>query len=260
VEKRQARDLARLRGPFQGVWNIVRFNWHFYALALGSIVGLVGLGHRAVGPWAVAAQLAAGLAGASTLISLLVSYYVYDLAGLYALAWAGRAGVGQVVVNVNAGFDETSSLLAAKLQPAELKVFDFYDPARHTEASIRRARRAYPAYPGTQTVATGRLPLADASVDSVFAILVAHEIRDAAERAQFFGELCRICKPGGQVFVTEHLRDLPNFLAYNLGSFHFHSRASWLQTFAAAGLQLGQELKQTPFISTFVLIKDGNPT
>jgi SAM-dependent methyltransferase len=242
------------------VWNIVRFNWHFYALSLGMVAGLLGLGAWLGGAWATAAQVVAGLAVAGTLTSLLVSYYVYDLAGLYALPWAGRAGVGQVVANFNAGFDETSALLAAKLQPAELKVFDFYDPAKHTEVSIRRARRAYPAYPGTQSVGTGCLPLADASVDSVFAILSAHEIRDAPERVQFFREINRICKPGGQVFVTEHLRDLPNFMAYNFGFFHFHRRASWLQTFGAAGLHLAHELKQTPFISTFVLVKHGNPT
>ncbi len=37
----------------------------------------------------------------------------------------------------------------------------------------------------------------------------------------FFNELNRVLKPNGQIVVTEHLRDLNNFLAYNIGFFHF---------------------------------------
>ncbi|MES2649184.1 MAG: hypothetical protein V4717_20065 [Bacteroidota bacterium] len=40
---------------------------------------------------------------------------------------------GDTIINVHAGFDETSSLLAARYPAAFLKVFDFYDPLKHTE-------------------------------------------------------------------------------------------------------------------------------
>jgi hypothetical protein len=51
------------------------------------------------------------------------------------------------------------------------------------------------------------------------------------------------------------LRDLPNFMAYNIGYFHFLSKASWLDTFEKTQLTLKTELKITPFISTFLLEK-----
>ena len=89
-------------------------------------------------------------------------------------------------------------------------------------------------------------------------IFAAHEIRNEEERSLFFKELARILKPGGNIVVTEHLKDLPNFMAYNIGFLHFHSKRSWLTTFKSADLILKKETKQTPFISTFILCKNGN--
>ena len=97
------------------------------------------------------------------------------------------------------------------------------------------------------------------SADKILLILAAHEIRNGNERIAFFKELNRIIKPTGQIYVTEHLRDTANFIAYNIGFFHFYSKKSWLDTFAKANLAISQEIKQTPFISTFILVKNGNP-
>jgi SAM-dependent methyltransferase len=162
-------------------------------------------------------------------------------------------------VNIHAGFDETSILLRQKYIstsiPGQLNVFDFYDPAKHTEISIKRARNAMTPFPGTIPIQTGHLPLPDQYADVVFNILAAHEIRDESERVTFFKEIHRILKPGGKVVVTEHLRDLPNLLAYNIGFFHFHSKITWLQTFYAADFDVETTIKITPFITTFILTK-----
>jgi hypothetical protein len=88
--------------------------------------------------------------------------------------------------------------------------------------------------------------------------LAAHEIRNDSERIIFFKELSRILTPEGKVIVTEHLRDIPNFLTYNIGFLHFHSKATWYKTFATAGLAVNKEIKTTPFISTFILTKYGS--
>ncbi len=161
------------------------------------------------------------------------------------------------IVNINAGFDETSNLLRSKFANSELVVFDFYDPAKHTEVSIKRARKAYPPFPNTQQVKTNHLPLQDNSTEKVFAILSAHEIRNDDERNSFFKELRRALTATGQIIVTEHLRDTANFLAYNIGAFHFHSKASWLKAFQSSGLRVVEEIKITPFITTFILDKNG---
>ncbi len=69
---------------------------------------------------------------------------------------------------------------------AHLQVFDFYDPHLHTEISIKRARKAYPAHPNTQSIQTSSIPLPNEVADSIFLVLAAHEIRNHAERARFF--------------------------------------------------------------------------
>lgn len=244
------------RKPFQGVLNIIRFNWPFYVVALLVVLLIV-----IAGSYFDKAQLfylVALLITAGTMLSLLVSLYIYDLSGLYNLDWIDVDETAHYIVNIHAGFDETSVLLQQQYPHAQLDIIDFYDPVKHTEPSIKRARKAYPVLPQTVQADTGNLPLQDNLADKLFVIFSAHEIRDISERELFIRELIRVVKPGGQIYITEHLRDVPNFLAYNIGFFHFYSRKSWLESFDKTGLQLSEERKSTPFISTFILTKNDN--
>ncbi|BAV06420.1 Methyltransferase domain-containing protein [Filimonas lacunae] len=250
--------MEAVRKPFQGVSNIVRFNWHFYLLSLLFIVLLLLLSGVAVTLLQHIITVLCLLAGFTIIVSLLVSCYIYDLSKLYQFRWIQPTGAEKVVVNINAGFDETSALLENRFTHSQLIVLDFYDPVKHTEVSIKRARKAYPAYPGTQTITTARLPLANNTADKIFLILAAHEIRNEQERIAFFKELRRIVKHGGEICIVEHLRDTANLLAYNIGAFHFHSKPTWHKTFQAANLDIRQEIKLTPFISTFILQKHGD--
>lgn len=247
------------RSPFQGVLNIIRFNWHFYVFAL-FVFALLFWTIDYVSPgYQIWLRLGLFAAVTTTIISLLVSFYIYDLSALYKLTWMDKclSAAPASIANINAGFDETSLLLQQKFPQAKLAVFDFYDPRQHTEISIKRARKAYPLHPNTLPVTTAHLPLDENSLDVAFAILAAHEIRNQQERSLFFVELRRVIKPAGQIIVVEHLQDVANFLAYNIGFRHFHPLSVWRQTFAQAGLQLQQEQKITPFISAFVLKKNG---
>ncbi len=248
-----------MRKPFQGVWNIIRFNWQFYVLAIIATIILLLFRNNFDQALRVTADILLVLIMGSTLISLLVSCYIYDFSNLYKLSWLDHLTIRDngKIININAGFDETSLLLKHKFPNSELVVFDFYDPAKHTEVSIQRARIAYPPFPNTQHVKTNHLPLQDNSIEIVFAILSAHEIRNTDERNLFFKELHRVLTAKGQIIVTEHLRDTANFLAYNIGAFHFHSKASWLQSFRSSGLRVVEEIKTTPFITTFILNKNG---
>ena len=252
----------RKRG--EGVRNIVRFNWHFYAAAAVGALGLAAA--LALAPensvWQLGCRLALLAVLLPTLVSLGVSWYVYDASGLYAFGWlpplAGPSP--RRLLNIHAGFDETSALLRQQFPAAELRVFDFYDPALHTEVSIRRARAAAAPYPGTEAVRPHALPLPAAATDWVLVLLAAHEIREPAQRVAFLREIRRVLAPGGRAVVLEHLRDPANFLAYTIGFLHFYSRATWLAAFRGAGLHLLHEQKLTPFLSAFILIPndDGN--
>jgi ubiquinone/menaquinone biosynthesis C-methylase UbiE len=85
----------------------------------------------------------------------------------------------------------------------------------------------------------------------------AHEIRDQEERIQFFKEINRVLTTDGSVVIVEHLRDIPNLLAYTVGVFHFFSKKNWLKSFSTADLYLQKEIKITAFVSTFILTKNG---
>ena len=247
-----------IRKPFQGVLNIIRFNWHFYVMAIVLVVVLVLVAGYFSKPLPLTIYLICIVISGSTFISLLTSIYIYDLSGLYELKWIDQQNSEKIIVNINAGFDETSELLQTKFKKAELIALDFYDPKKHTEVSIKRAREAYPPFPKTKQIQTSDLQLESNSADKIFVILSAHEIRDENERITFFKELTRVIKPSGQIYVTEHLRDANNFFAYTIGFFHFYSKGSWVRIFKNAELTIQREIKLTPFISTFILTKNGN--
>ncbi len=245
------------RKSFQGVCNIIRFNWHFYVLVLILVVLLTFLIPSIWIKFSIFAYIAAMGIFSVTLISLLVSYYVYDYSKLYALKWLGDLD-HKKVVTIHAGFDETSTIIEEKFKHIDLTICDFYDPKKHTEVSIKRARKAYQPHPDTIEISTTKLPFKNNAFDVAILILSAHEIRDKEERIQFFKEVKRVTRAEGKVFVTEHLRDRYNFLAYTIGFLHFYSRKVWKETFRKAQLSIQDEIQSTVFITTFILEHDRN--
>jgi len=247
------------RKPLQGIKNIIRFNWHFYLFAVVIVIVLLYCATMMPGGYRFALMVIIALTLISTFTSLIVSWYIYDHSNIYTLNWLNSINIepGKNMVNINAGLDETSYILSQKYKPLNLTILDFYDPEKHTEISIARARRAYPAYPGTVSVATSNLQLAANSIDYAFLLFAAHEIRDSGERIDFFRHLNQSLAPDGRVVILEHLRDTVNFMAYNMGYNHFYSQKSWVATFKKAGLNIETELKVTPFLTAFVLQKNG---
>jgi SAM-dependent methyltransferase len=247
------------RRPFQGVWTIIRFNWHLHAIALAAIALMLAGAVFLSGLAAMICALLAVCAAFSVVLSLLATWHAYDASRLYQMSWlAPEMQDVRHVANIHAGFDETTALCQSAFPGIDWHVFDFYDPEKHTEISIRRARRANPASPETMPIRTDHIPLDDRSLDRALLILAAHEIRDHDERVAFFRELKRALAPGGRVIVTEHLRDLANIAAYSIGAWHFHPRAEWLATFQAAGFHVAREFHNNLLITTFVLEPDAN--
>ena len=249
--------MDKQRTYLTGVGNIIRFNWGFYAAGIGIITILLVIASFTEGPvkWWLNMLAMAGFI--PLFLSLAASWYVYDLSGFYTLSWLKypvdhKPGI---ILNIHAGFDETSVLLKKKFPGAVMKVYDFYDPEKHTEISIERARKAYPPYPGSIRINTDCIPCADNSVGAIFLIFAAHEIRNTAERTRFFNEIKRVLKPNGTVHIVEHLRNLPNFVAYTVGFLHFHSAATWQQTFAKSGLSIHQAYSINPFVKYYILQK-----
>ena len=242
------------RRKFQGALNILSFNRHFYFTGVGILAlwtaGYIFFGWSALLFWIVTIAFLYGL-----IIPLLVSAYVYDYSDYYNLNWLknfiGESDQVTKIVNIHAGFDETSFIIRDKFPHADLKVFDFYNPKTHTEPAIVRARKVSMTYPNTQRIASDRIPLEDNSVDIIFLLSAVHEIRSNDEKVRFLKECNRLCKPNGKIIMSEHLRDFPNFLAFSVGFAHFFSRRVWKKAFASAGFSSFREKKFTPFMSIF---------
>lgn len=236
------------RTKYQGVFNIIRFNWPFY------ITGLVGSLLLVLLPLPFMRVFSLLIIG-QMVISLLVSWYVYDLSGIYELNWLKE--MDGKVLNINAGFDEISVTIRNRFEKINLKVLDFYDDKLMTESSIKRARKAYPLEAGTELIKPTNLCVS-IEYDKVILFFSAHEIRKKIDRDKFFEELNRITNTNGEIYIIEHLRDWKNFLAYTVGYFHFYSKKTWLSTFKYGGFELIEEDKITPFVTLFKLKKNGS--
>ncbi|HEX7262112.1 MAG TPA: hypothetical protein VF258_09880, partial [Luteolibacter sp.] len=244
------------RKPLQGLVTVLRFNWHFFALALAGILFLP-LVARWFAPTHFAIALVFAAAGSLVVvISLAATLHAYDFTGLYSFRWLDpwMSEAGEAA-NIHSGFDETSGLLGKRHPGVKWHVFDFYDPLKHTEISIKRARAVHHPHPGTRRITTSQIPLENGALSHIVLMLAAHEIRDHDERVTFFRELGRVLTDNGVVFVTEHMRDFPNIIAYTLGAWHFHPRSAWLTVFEEAGFMITGEMKNNLLITTFILRK-----
>jgi SAM-dependent methyltransferase len=250
---------AEPRTRFQGVAQIVRFNWPFYAgsalllmaaLWVGWVVQLPGL---ARGLWTVGITMPAGW----LISSLAVAHYIYDRNSIYDGRWIERSlhAVPQYWVTFHAGLDEFSAVLRKQFPNSKGMVIDFFDAVEMTERSIQRARDYAMDGPTSIHVNFRALPMPNEEFDALFVFFAAHELRRPKSRTVFFRELRRVMRPNGQLILLEHLRDWPNFFAFGPGSFHFHSRASWLRALRFAGLAVAEEFKFTPFLRAFVVEK-----
>jgi ubiquinone/menaquinone biosynthesis C-methylase UbiE len=245
------------QGRFAGVTKIVRFNVQFYIVsAVGLMAASLLVASRRLPPWLELVVLCcAAVVAFWTLSSLLVSWYVYDYAGVTRWQWL-RHRVPVPVhrwANIHAGLDESTSALRDLLPEAEGSAIDIYDSGEMTEPSIARARRIHRSIESFRPGKHDALPLSDNDCDAIFLLFAAHEVRAAEHRTKLLRETARVLRERGHVVLVEHLRDWKNFLAFGPGFLHFHSKRNWLRSIRDAGLFVEQESQVTPFVQCFVL-------
>jgi len=245
------------RRRWQGAGQILRYNRPAYLAAALATAALAGGAWLTFLPnWARAACLAAAvLVFAAAAASLLVAHAIYDRSPLHRWTWltAGLPEPGSWLV-LHAGLDEATPALRRLYPGAAGLSLDIYDAAAMDKPSIRAARVQEAAE--SPCASHAALPVPDGRTDLLMLFFVAHELRAEDDQGALLQEVHRVLRAGampGRAVVVEHLRDVPNGLAFGPGALHFFGRRRWLRVFGAAGLAVRQELRITPFVRAFFL-------
>jgi SAM-dependent methyltransferase len=236
-----------------GALRILKYNWPVFAATWvasllvflwASITGHAWLAAIAPGPalW--------------SLLSLLVSYYIYDRSGLTEGAWIHALLGGHVDawVNVHAGLD-AEVLLDSALSTACVAHVDIFDSATMDAPSIARARGVTAQQHVSRSGTPASLPLEEEVCDTLFVLFTAHEIRSQSAREAFFAESRRVLRPNGRMLLLEHVQDFANFAAFGPGMFHFQTRREWLRLADHAKFLMVREARITPWVMALVLEK-----
>jgi len=246
------------RGRFDGMMQIMRYNWPQYAG--GFLIALLGAGlwfaHRSP-EWLQITLLVIALCAAWwSVASLIASFWIYDASLLYRWTWIPDflEVAPRHWLNLHAGLDESSPALRRLFPHSEGETRDFFDATQMPEPSIQRARAEQKDHRDGQ-VNYRQLPFAEGTFDTVFLLFAAHELRHPASREMFMREVVRILSANGQVLLVEHLRDAANFTAFGPGFFHFMPSGEWRRLADFAGLEIIRESRMTPFVKIFLLRK-----
>ena len=125
---------------FRGVSQIVLFNWPFFACATLTVLLALGITPLLPDKFQLWVWATVAIGSASVVLSLIASWYAYDLTQPYSFKYL--SGQPARIANIHAGFDESSLALKQRFPGSSIDTFDFYDPQKHTEASIRRRAAA----------------------------------------------------------------------------------------------------------------------
>lgn len=241
-----------------GALRIFLYNWPTFVLtwlaAALAVFAATRLAERL--PGAIPVLLIAGGATAIvwSLLALAISAYVYDVSELLGGSWLPRLLPAETGAwaNVHAGLDAEIELDGVMPGRCVARL-DVFDPAIMTAPSIARARARTPSVAASTPCEPARLALGEASCDAVIVAFTAHELRDVSVRERFFHELHRALRPGGRAVLVEHLRDVPNFVAYGPGFLHFLPRSEWLRLGELAGFRVAREIRVTPLVMALAL-------
>lgn len=234
-----------------GMLQILRFNWPMYAVAGVAAVAVPLVLHALALPSIVALIVSTGWALMVwwTVASLAASRWIYDRSPLMSWRWIAELlpQPPRRWANIHSGLDQSTQALRALFPTSHGIVFDMFEEATMTEPSIRRARELAP-HDAPIRIAPSALPLRDASIDCVFLLFAAHELRDPRSREQLFAEIARVLAPRGHVVIAEHARDLANVAAFGPGAWHFLPSREWPRLAAHAGLSPAAARRITPFV------------
>ncbi len=182
------------------------------------------------------------------LLSLFASYKLYDKSDLYQpekLFSNFNFNKSDKAIFLHASFDPISRKLEKMFGPNNLKIYNLYGSRHEDEKSIEVSNRLFPPHPDQQNVNPTNLNDESDSIDYIFAITSAHEILSQEKRIKFFKESKRVLKENGTLILCEQMRDITNFIFFNIGTFHFVSLKNWESAITEAGMRIVKKDKLT---------------
>lgn len=81
------------------------------------------------------------------------------------------------------------------------------------------------------------------------------EILSQEKRVKFFKESKRVLKEDGVLVLCEQMRDLTNFIFFNIGAFHFVSLDNWESAIAESGMKIVKRQKLTVWSTVLYIEK-----
>lgn len=237
---------------FRRALELATFNWPLYLLAGLGLLGGIGLASVASLPPA-ARWIGGGVAVLSAwyaCASFLAFHWMFDRSRLLDWRWLREEFNTPPAhfVAITAGVEIAAIAWHEIFPNSHVEALDIFDPRVMPASAIARAHQS-----------TGRaanacsLPVASGSVDAVFVVLAAHEIRDQDRRVVFFHELARITSPTGQCLLIEHPRTIWSALAFGPGHWHFYPRSVWQQLAQETGWAIVRQRSFSPFVDAYVL-------
>ena len=156
------------------------------------------------------------------------------------------ASDSRVVADLHIGTFRHSYLLVDLLPTAIIHSIDCWnqpdDPHEIAIRDVRDLECAPTHHPRivTAVAANERLPLSDASCDTVVFGFGTHEIpNDDGSRDRLFAEARRVLKPGGKAVMFEHGNDFHNIIIFGPVIGHVVTREQWIEEFKAQFADVG---------------------
>lgn len=181
-------------------------------------------------------------------LSLFASYQLYDQSNLYKpekLLERIQFSKNDKGILLHASFDPISRKLENLIEPENLKIYNLYSNRHEDEKSIEISNKVFPPHPNQISVDPTQLEDESNSIDYIFAITSAHEILTQDKRVKFFREANRILKDDGTLILCEQMRNLINFVFFNIGAFHFVTLKDWEEAINESGMKITKKEKLT---------------
>jgi len=219
---------------------VILFNKEKIALGLVGALSLFLIADSFGQQWSIICVLLGTLILINIFFALFASYLLYDKSSLYVptkLLKDFEFKKDDRVMLLHASFDPVSPQLEAMFG-SNLSVYNLYGNRHEHESAVKLSERMFPPHKKEVKIDPTKIPDKDGTFDYIMALTSAHEILAQEDRVKFFKEANRVLKKDGTIVLCEQMRNLINFIFFNIGAFHFVPLTNWKSAIRMADLEI----------------------